>query len=443
VCFGVLHNGMRYAIMRNAAPSGSLSVRLRFDFGARDEGPREQGFAHLIEHLIFHGTPNIPEGSLPLMLAHRGLRNWSDFDAFTSFDETVYRLDMGKSDGPAQDVALMLMREIGSNLPFALRAVEGAKQKVREEIAARDAVQDSILAAQNAFFLPDTPIARGPVAGTKRQVGRATGAALKRLYELHYVPQRATLVIVGDFDPDVMEAEIAARFSDWPARGSRASERIVPFISGRRTAEAHLFVHPQAPTILTIASVAPLAGTADGGRGRDGHFLEHFGSEILNRRLARLAAQPGAPFAAASVAIYDYFSTARMAQVEVKAKDRDWRKALASGALELRRAVESGFSQAELDEQLAVSRRGLAQASAPRTTSALADAILDAASRGIVFTVPADPAAGAAYLARIRLDDVNAAFAAAWSTPDRLIFLSHNRRVPNGEALVAAAGIAQ
>jgi hypothetical protein len=97
----------------------------------------------------------------------------------------------------------------------------------------------------------------------------------------------------------------------------------------------------------------------------------------------------------------------------------------------------------ELDEQLAVSRRGLAQASAPRTTSALADAILDAASRGIVFTLPGDPAASAAYLARIRLDDVNAAFASAWSKPDRLIFLSHNRRIPNGEAAVAAAWTGQ
>jgi zinc protease len=164
---------------------------------------------------------------------------------------------------------------------------------------------------------------------------------------------------------------------------------------------------------------------------------------MLNRRLSRLAAQPEAPFEGASVSIYDHFSTARLAQVEVRANDRDWSGALAGGALELRRAVESGFTQAEFDEQLAVSRHGLTQASAPRTTPALADAILDAASRGIVFTAPAGSAANVAYLARIRLADVNRAFAAAWSKRDRLIFLSHNRRIPNEKTAIAGAVMAQ
>lgn len=445
VRFGVLPNGMRYAIMRNAAPAGSLSVRLRFDVGAGAEGPREQGFVHLLEHLIFHGTPNIPEGSLSLMLAHRGLRRWSDFEAFTSFDETVYRLDMAKSDAPARDVSLMLMREISSNLLFTPAVVRGAKQKVREEIAARDPVQDAVMAAQNAFFAPGTRIDRGPVTGTQRQVARAGGAALRRLYQLYYVPQRTTLVIVGDFDPETVETEIAARFSDWQVPGSPPAAHAghaaqaaptIPTGDGTRT---RLFVHPQAPTAVTIAAVEPLAGAADEGRRRDAHFLEHLGSEMLNRRLARIAAQPEAAFEEASVAIYDHFSTARLAQVELKAKDRSWQKALAAGGRELRRALDQGFSQSELDEQLGFSRRSLVRAAAPRTSSALADAIVDAAARRIVFTAPADPAAGAAYLDRIRLVDVNAAFAAAWSRPDRLIFVSHNQRIPGGEAAITAA----
>jgi zinc protease len=439
VRFGVLGNGMRYAVMRNAATAGGLSVRFRFDVGARVEGPRERGFVHLIEHLVFHGTPNIPEGSFALMLAHRGLRRWTDFDAFTSFDETVYRLDMAKSDLPARDVSLMLMREIASNLLFTRRMVEGAKQKVREEIAARDAVQDSIMAAQNAFFLPGTPLARGPVAGTQRQVGRATAAALRRLYDLHYVPRRATLVMVGDFDPERVEAEIAARFSDWARRGGAPPDIPTPGISVRSNTEARLFVHPQAPTTVTIASVIPLSGTADEGRARDASFLEQLGAEILNRRLARMAAGPDAPFAAGTVSLYDRFSTARVAELQLGAKDRDWLRALTTGAVELRRAVEGGFTQGELDSQLAVSRAALARASAPRTTPALADAIVDAASRSIVFTVPGDPAATDAYLAQIRLTAVNTAFAAAWARPERLIFVSNNRRISGGEAAVAEA----
>jgi zinc protease len=440
VRFGVLSNGMRYALMRNAVPAAGLSVRFRFDAGASAEGRAERGFFHLIEHLIFHGTPNIPEGSLALMLGHRGMRHWSDFNAFTSFDETVYRLDIAKSDAAARDAALLVMREIATNLVFTRRVVEAAKTKVREEIAARDPVQDGIAAAQNAFFLPGTPIDRSPVAGTRAEVDRATGAALRRLYELHYAPQRATLVIVGDFDPDTVEAEIAARFSDWAAKGGSPPDCPPPSIATGRGTEARAFVQRDAPTIVTITSVAPLAGAADEGRGRDANFLEHLGSEILNRRLTRVAGRADPPFTAATVAIYDHFSLARLAQVEVKAKDRDWRKALRTGSLELSRAIARGFTQAELDEQLALSRAGLARAAAPRTTPALADAIIDAAGRGVVFTIPADPSASAAYLTRIRLADVNAAFAAAWAKPDRLIFVSHNRRIPVGRRPLRTPG---
>ena len=437
VRFGVLPNGMRYALMRNAVPAGGLSVRLRIDAGASVEGERELGFMHLIEHLIFHGTPNIPEGSLPLMLAHRGMRRLEDLNAFTLYDETVYRLDMARSDAAARDAALMLMREIAGNLVFTRRAVAGAKRKVREEIRTRDYLKDRLATAQNAFFAPGTAIARGPVAGTVRSVDSADGTAMKRLYETHYVPAKATLVIVGDFDPEAAEAEIAYRLADWSAQGASAKEARSTAVASDRGTRFRLFVDPAAPTAVTIAAVGALGAVKDASAPRDAHFLEHLGAEMLNRRLARLASAPDAPFVSASAAIYDHFATARVAMLELAARDRDWRRALEAGASELGRVLRSGFSSAEFAEQLAASNRALARAAAPRTTPALADAIVDAAGRGIVFTAPADPAASAAYLGRIQLADVNAAFRAAWDRHGRHIFLSHDRRIP--QAAIEAA----
>ena len=400
------------------------------------EGEREQGFMHLIEHMIFHGSTNIPEGALPLMLAHQGLRRWTDFDAFTSHDETVYRLDLGRADARSRETALALMREISSHLVFERRAVEGAKIRVRDEIAARDPVQDRLEAARNAFFVPGSPIAGGPVAGTRASVSRASPTALRRLYALHYVPARATLVAVGDFDPAVMEAEIVARFSDWRGAAAQAYSEPPP-VRERDGPATRLFVDPAASTAVTIAAVEPLGG-ADASRRRDSHFLEHLGSEMLNRRLSRIAGQPDPPFLSANSAIYDHFSAARLARIELAARDRDWRRALRTGAIELRRALDGGFTQSELDEQLAATRRALVRDAAPRSSSTLADAITDAVGRNIVFTEPADASATEAYLARVRLSDVNAAFRAAWA-PERLIFVSHNRRIPDADAAITAA----
>jgi hypothetical protein len=93
-----------------------------------------------------------------------------------------------------------------------------------------------------------------------------------------------------------------------------------------------------------------------------------------------------------------------------------------------------------LDEQLGLMRVSLANAAQPGTAPQLADAIIDAVGRGIVFTAPADPAASAEYLSRVKLSDVDAAFRAAWQGGGRRIFVSHNQEVVGGEAAVTRSG---
>lgn len=438
VRFGVLPNGMRYALMRSPVPAGGFSARLRIAAGSTVQGPREQGFMHVLEHLIFTGSANFPPGALMLTLPSQGLRRPADFNAFTSFNETVYRLDLTKSDRRARDTALTVMREVSTDLRFGRRSVESAKTSVVHEIGARDTVRDRITSVQEDFFMPGTPLTRGSVAGTEASVRRARGASLRRLYERYYVPGRTTLVLVGDFDPAAAEAEIAARFSDWRPRAEVGADPPAPSIRTDRGVEARLFVDPAAPTSVAITVVKPLGG-ADAGARRDAVYLEHLGAEMLSRRLARAAAAPEAPFGSATAAIYDHAATARLARIDVTAKDHDWRGALQAGARELDDALAHGFSQAELDAQLAIGRRALAADAAPRTSPALADAIVDAVERRIVFTEPADPRASDAYLARVRLADVNAAFKAAWASPSRLIFVSHDRRTAGGEAAILAA----
>jgi zinc protease len=440
VRFGVLPNGMRYAIMRNQAPANSLSVRLRFEAGAMDEREGELGYLHLLEHLIFHGSESIPAGTLPLMLAHRGMKRLTDFGAVTSYDETVYRLDLSKSDRNARAAALMLMGEISSRLSFTRRSVAAAKKDVLAEIAARDAVRDRIATAQNAFFLPATRLARGPVVGSKASIKRASPDALRRLYQRHYNPSQATLVVVGDFDPAAMEAEIASSFGDW--RGLGSEEPAAPFRAmppARQTSRAFLFADKAAPTSVTISLVFPLHGPSDEAPLRDVQFLERIGNEMLNRRLARLAASPSAPFTSASAAIYNHFSTARIASLDVAARNRDWQAALEGAGVELRRALDHGFSQSELEEQLAITRTSIERGTAPQTSEALADAIVDAVGRGLIFTEAADPAATAAYLARVRLDQVNAAFNDAWGKAHHKLFVTHDRAFPAAETAIAAA----
>lgn len=438
VRFGVLPNGMRYALMKNNDPAGSVSVRLHVGAGSTAEGAREQGYMHLVEHMIFHGSTNIPEGALPMMLSHAGLRRWTDFHAFTSFDETLFNLDLAKSDAHARRTALALMREISGRLLFGSKGVEGAKRMVREEIAARDKLQDRIMAAQNTFFFPGSAIAGSSVASTEASVKRAKGKVLQRLYQTHYTPQRTTLIMVGGFDPQAAEAEVAATFSDWSAGNSEVPAERVTHRVQRQEAAFKLFVHPDAETGITLAVAEP-AGGGDAAKQRDSQFLEQLGTQMFNRRLARIAGAPDAAFLNPDSTIYDHFSAGRLARLDLGASNRDWRRALAAGEAELQRAIDEGFSQVEFGEQLELTRQSLAKLSAPRTNKALADALADAVGRDLVFTQPGNGSATQAYLKRVQLVDVNAAFKAAWSSSRRLVFVTHNRSFAEPEATIAEA----
>src|SRR3546814_16017845 len=60
--FGVLPNGVRYAVRNNGVPPGQVSIRVRMDVGSMFETDEERGYAHLLEHLTFRGSEHIPDG---------------------------------------------------------------------------------------------------------------------------------------------------------------------------------------------------------------------------------------------------------------------------------------------------------------------------------------------------------------------------------------------
>ena len=436
--FGVLANGMRYAIMPNETPRQAVSVRLRFDVGAAAEAEGQGGVAHLLEHMAFLGSRRFPEG-LGEAIGRIGLLRPEDANAFTSYTETVYLIDLPRADPPAIDTALLLMRETASELTLTPEAIDRARPVVIAELLARDGVEDRLTLEQTRLYAPGAATGREQVAGSEEEVTAADAATVRSFYELHYSPERATLVVVGDVDPEAVEARIAERFGDWRARARGPARPAAALIDRDRPTEAALFVNLALPTTVSIAAAAPIDDGADTAARRERNYREYLASEMFSRRLARLAARADGPFVAASAGIFDWISSARVARIELRARERDWRRALETGEQELRRALQHGFTQAELSEQLAIGRRALAVAAETRQTPALADAIVAGLETGLMPTAPQNRTEAQSFLGEMNLADVDAAFRAAWAPPGRLIFVGHDRLVPRGERAVLQA----
>ncbi len=151
--FGVLPNGMRYAIRRQAVPAGQASVRLWFDAGSlgrdrRPAGPRPLPRAHGLQRL--QGGAGRRHGQ-DAGAAGAGLRR--RHQRLHRFDETVYKLDLPRTDDETVDTALMLLRETAGNLTLDPAAVDRERGVVLSEERASDNPSTRVFKANLEFQL--------------------------------------------------------------------------------------------------------------------------------------------------------------------------------------------------------------------------------------------------------------------------------------------------
>lgn len=443
VRFGVLPNGMRYAIMRNATPKANAVVRMRFDVGSTADDEAQRGQAHFLEHMAFNGSKRIPEGEMVKLLERAGLAFGADTNASTGFTQTIYKLDLPKVSEDLIDTALMLMRETASELTLSPAAVDRERGIIQGERTARENFGLRQVRDQIAFLAPGTPISKGLPIGTEKTIAATTAAGLRSLYERYYSPERATLVFVGDVDPAMIETKIIKQFSDWKAKSPVVGDPVKGVIATNRPSATRLFVDADVPTSATIAVVKPLDEAPDTKDKRARDIAESLGNAMLNRRLAGLSRKAEARFTAGGASNTNFFRTAELTSIGITAKDRDWKSALSIGEQEVRRALLHGFSEAEYKEQIANFRTAIKNAAdqaATRQSNRLADQIVATLDEKSIFTDPTfDLALFEATAAKLSVADINAAFRASWSGAAPQIFIAHNQAITGGEAELSKA----
>ncbi|MBC7168127.1 M16 family metallopeptidase [Phenylobacterium sp.] len=440
--FGTLPNGMRYAIRRQTIPEGQAALRLRIDAGSLMEADDQQGLAHFLEHMAFNGSEAVPEGEMIKILERLGLAFGADTNASTSFDETVYKLDLPRTDAETVDTSLMLMRETARNLLIAPDAVDRERGVVLSEERARDTPAYRTYKARLAFLLKGQRVNERYPIGVTQVLQDAPAERIRDFYEAYYWPERAVIVAVGDFDVDLMEREIREAFADWAPAVDDGGDPELGSVADRQL-EAKVHVEPGVQESLQVAWVRPPDQRPDTRATRVADLTEQLGFAVLNRRLSSLARAPDPPFLGAAAFVNDEFDSAETTSLIANAQEGRWREALSAIEQEQRRAVRYGVRQDELDREIAELRARLkaeVAGAATRRPAALAQEILGAAAEDQVVTSPAqDLALFEETVASLTAERVSAALKAAFQGEGPLIFLATPTAVNGGEAAVLEA----
>lgn len=392
--FGQLPNGMRYIVRRNATPAGTALVRMNVEVGSLDEGKKERGYAHFLEHMAFNGSTRLAEGEMVRLLERHGLSFGADTNASTTFERTQYKLDLPRNDPQLLDIALMLMRETASELTIAPDAVSRERGVVLAEMRDRNTWQWRDTLADTAFFYPRSRFAERFPIGTPQTLDAATAESLRAFYKREYAPHKTTLIVIGDFDPVIVEDRIRAYFSTWQAGETKQQRERQPPAGPVRTRDqgrTAIYIDPAVSERVTMVRHGPWLDEQDSAAQRREDLLREIGYGIVNRRFLRLSRQADAPFRGAGFGTGDVFKAGRTTRLIVDTVDRKWRRGLIAAAREYRRALVYGFSDAEVAEQVANLRTALENAASSADTRT--NAALTAAALALVTdqTVPSRP----------------------------------------------------
>jgi len=206
-----LGNGMR-VIVKTDRRAPVAVMMLLYRVGSVDEVNGVTGVAHVLEHMMFKGTPNAPAGEYSRAIAGTGGRD----NAFTSNDYTGYFATLQKSH---LELVLQLEADRMANLTLSPEEFAREIKVVMEERRLRtdDRPRSQVYEQLMATALTAHPY-RNPIIGWMNDLENLRVEDTRDFYQRWYAPNNATLIVVGDVDPDDVVALAKKYFGAIPAR---------------------------------------------------------------------------------------------------------------------------------------------------------------------------------------------------------------------------------
>ncbi|MBK8848213.1 MAG: insulinase family protein [Bacteroidetes bacterium] len=213
VRFGKLPNGMTYYIMQNKKPENRVELRLAVNAGSTAEGDHQQGLAHMLEHLCFNGTKNFKKSELVDYLESIGTKFGPHLNAYTSFDETVYMIQLPTDKEEILTKGLQILEDWAHNVAFDSVEIEKERGVVVEEWRLGQGAQERARRQYWPVLFKNSRYAERLPIGKKEVIDTCSHKAITDFYKAWYRPDLMAIAIVGDIDVDKMEQLVKKQFA--------------------------------------------------------------------------------------------------------------------------------------------------------------------------------------------------------------------------------------
>ena len=352
VRYGRLDNGLTYYIRHNEQPKQRCEFHIAQAVGAILEEDHQNGLAHFLEHMAFNGTQHFPGKGIINYFESVGVNFGGNINAYTSIDETVYRLsDVPTYRAGIVDSALLVMHDWSCGLLLLDEEIDAERGVILEEWRTGRTAQRRIWKQMNALMYPGTQYAKRDVIGDTAVINNFEYQALRDYYHKWYGPDNQAIIVVGDIDVDTIEAKIKALWADVPRRANYG-ERPLYTVNHNDKPLVAIVTDPEAQVSRITMEYkfdqlpAFLQGTA---QEYVLNLVRDLACSMLNNRFSELALDPNASFAGA---MCYYGETAKLMdafQLYMVPKEGRETDALNDLLFQLEKMHRYGFTNAELE----------------------------------------------------------------------------------------------
>ena len=345
---GTLDNGLSWMIRANDTPEKRAELRLVVNAGSILEEEDQLGLAHFVEHMAFNGTRSFEKQALVEYLESIGMQFGPDVNAYTSFDETVYMLQLPTDDRQILDNGLTILREWAGDVTFEPEEIDKERGVVIEEWRLRQGGANRILGKQYPVLLHGSRYPERLPIGTEENLRTFPHDRLVQFYSDWYRPELMTVIAVGDFDPEWAENRIRELFSSLPARPD-APERVLFTVPDHEEPLISIESDPEAG----FASVQVSYKHENGDPGTRTQYEEDLKrslfASMLNRRLGELTQDADPPFIGAGGGDGSLVRTKSSFDLSASVQDGQYLRALRVILEEAERVRRHGFTSSEFD----------------------------------------------------------------------------------------------
>jgi zinc protease len=427
VTVGVLENGLRYYVRANTRPEARAELRLVLNAGSILEDEDQQGLAHMVEHMAFNGTANFQKQELVNYLESIGMAFGPEINAYTSFDETVYMLQIPTDDPEIMATAFQILEDWAHHISFEGEEIDKERGVVVEEwrlgrgAGARMQDKQFPVLFQGSRYAERLPIGKVEILESFPH------DAIRRFYRDWYRPDLMAVVAVGDFDPAAVEATIQEHFSMIEAREDPRPREVFEVPEHEETLFAIASDSEATNSQVALLYKQPLSEEGTLAAYRQG-LIEGLYNGILNGRLFEITQQADPPFAFAGSGQGRMVRSGEIYQLVAMVQEGGIAQGMEALLTEAERAVQHGLTATELERQKADLLRAYEQAYAEREnqeSSALAGEYVRNFLEG--ETIPGiefEYRATQGLLPTISLDDVNQVGRAWLSGRNRVVMVN-------------------